>query len=79
MTTPTPESQESVASARLAVLRLVVTGFRNHARTALALDARCVVLVGENGAGKTNILEAVSFLTPGRGLRGVRLSDVSTR
>ncbi len=79
VTAPTPESQGSVASARLAVLRLVVTGFRNHARTALALDARCVVLVGENGAGKTNILEAVSFLTPGRGLRGVRLSDVSTR
>lgn len=75
----TPEPQGSVASARQAVLRLVVTGFRNHARTALALDNRCVVLVGENGAGKTNILEAVSFLTPGRGLRGVRLSDVSTR
>jgi len=79
VTAMTPEPQGSVASARLAVLRLVVTGFRNHARTALALDNRCVVLVGENGAGKTNILEAVSFLTPGRGLRGVRLSDVSTR
>jgi len=74
-----PEPREPVASARLAVLRLVVTGFRNYGRAALALDARSVVLVGENGAGKTNILEAVSFLTPGRGLRGVRLSDVMTR
>jgi len=79
VTATTPEPQGSYASARLAVLRLVVTGFRNHARSALALDARSVVLVGENGAGKTNLLEAVSFLTPGRGLRGVRLSDVSTR
>ena len=33
-------------------------------------------MIGENGAGKTNILEAVSFLTPGRGLRGSRLADI---
>ena len=33
-------------------------------------------LIGENGAGKTNILEAISFLTPGRGLRGARLADI---
>ncbi|HBF60046.1 MAG TPA: DNA replication/repair protein RecF, partial [Methyloceanibacter sp.] len=36
----------------------------------LDLDARPVVLVGENGAGKTNLLEAVSLLGPGHGLRG---------
>lgn len=72
-------SEGAHAAARLAVLRLVVTGFRNYGRAAMALDARPVVLVGENGAGKTNILEALSFLTPGRGLRGVRLADVSTR
>jgi len=73
----TAEMRDS--SARLAVLRLVVTGFRNYGRVALALDARPVVLVGDNGAGKTNLLEAVSFLAPGRGLRGVRLSDAVTR
>jgi len=38
-----------------------------------------VVLTGENGAGKTNLLEAVSFLVPGTGLRGARLSDVARR
>lgn len=36
-----------------------------------------VILTGANGAGKTNLLEAVSFLVPGRGLRGARLSDIA--
>lgn len=35
-----------------------------------------IVITGENGTGKTNILEAISFLTPGRGLRGARLADI---
>ena len=57
--------------------RLVLTNFRNH--TDLALDAgpSFVVLTGENGAGKTNVLEAVSLLAPGRGLRRAALSDVA--
>jgi DNA replication and repair protein RecF len=36
-----------------------------------------VVLTGENGAGKTNLLEAVSFLSPGRGLRGAKLASIT--
>src|SRR5260370_19466098 len=36
-----------------------------------------VVLVGRNGAGKTNLIEAISFLTPGRGLRRATLEDVA--
>jgi len=40
------------------------------------VDKRPVVLTGANGAGKTNLLEALSFLAPGRGLRGVRLDQV---
>ena len=40
------------------------------------MDKRPVVLTGANGAGKTNLLEALSFLAPGRGLRGVRLDQV---
>lgn len=38
-----------------------------------------VLLFGENGAGKTNLLEAVSMLTPGRGLRGTALSEMARR
>ncbi|CDZ26156.1 DNA replication/repair protein RecF [Neorhizobium galegae] len=57
--------------------RLKLTDFRNYAEAALLLDGRHVVLTGENGAGKTNLLEAVSFLSPGRGLRRAVLSDVT--
>jgi DNA replication and repair protein RecF len=57
--------------------RLKLTDFRNYAEAALSLDGRHVVLTGENGAGKTNLLEAVSFLSPGRGLRRAVLSDVT--
>ena len=35
------------------------------------------VLIGANGAGKTNLLEAISFLAPGRGLRRARMQDVT--
>ena len=61
---------------RLAVRALTLTRFRNYARASLEPDRQAVVLTGENGAGKTNLLEAVSFLTPGRGLRRARLSEI---
>ncbi|WP_196260378.1 DNA replication/repair protein RecF [Pelagibacterium limicola] len=51
------------------ISRLRLTSFRNYTSAALDLDHRHVVLVGENGAGKTNLIEAVSLLSPGRGLR----------
>ncbi|WP_380784916.1 DNA replication/repair protein RecF [Sphingomonas sp. R86521] len=57
--------------------RLVLTDFRNHADLTLAVGRGFVVLTGENGAGKTNILEAVSLLAPGRGLRRAALSDIA--
>ena len=49
--------------------RLKLSDFRNYAGLSLQLDARHVVLTGDNGAGKTNLMEAVSLLSPGRGLR----------
>ncbi|BCA63714.1 hypothetical protein HMP09_2948 [Sphingomonas sp. HMP9] len=57
--------------------RLVLTDFRNHADLTLAPGAGFVVLTGENGAGKTNILEAVSLLAPGRGLRRAALGEMA--
>ena len=50
--------------------RLRLTAFRNYTAAALDLDERHVVLTGPNGSGKTNLLEAISVLSPGRGLRG---------
>lgn len=49
--------------------RLKLTNFRNHEETSIESENRHVVVFGENGAGKTNILEALSFLSPGRGMR----------
>ncbi|PPR10792.1 MAG: DNA replication and repair protein RecF [Alphaproteobacteria bacterium MarineAlpha11_Bin1] len=62
---------------RCAVLRLGLTDFRSYAQLRLDVDARPVVLTGANGAGKTNLLEAISFLVPGRGLRRARMPDVT--
>lgn len=61
---------------RVHIERLKLAGFRNYSDLALALDSRHVVLVGDNGAGKTNLLEAVSLLTPGRGLRRAAYGDM---
>ena len=56
--------------------KLKLTTFRNHSAMSVDVDSSHVVLTGENGAGKTNILEAVSFLSPGRGLRRASYSAV---
>lgn len=60
----------------LVVLRLKLSDFRGYADARIEVDRRSVVLTGSNGAGKTNILEALSMLAPGRGLRRARLSDL---
>ena len=57
--------------------RLVLTDFRNHAALTIAPGPGFVVLTGENGAGKTNVLEAVSLLAPGRGLRRAALGEMA--
>jgi DNA replication and repair protein RecF len=67
------------AALRLSVAQLTLTGFRSYAGLRIETDPRPVVLTGANGAGKTNLLEALSFLVPGRGLRRARLSDISCR
>jgi len=59
------------------VSRLTLTDFRSYAAATIAPGPGFVLLSGENGAGKTNVLEAVSLLTPGRGLRGAALSELS--
>lgn len=63
------------------LVNLRLTSFRSYDTLNLSLDESfCpVVLTGQNGAGKTNILEAISFLSPGRGLRAARLADVAKR
>ncbi|MCD2184094.1 DNA replication/repair protein RecF [Rhizobium sp. GN54] len=62
---------------KVTLFSLKLHDFRNYATVALGLDSRHVVLTGANGAGKTNLMEAVSFLTPGRGLRRASYADVA--
>jgi DNA replication and repair protein RecF len=59
--------------------RLLLTRFRNHHETRLDGTARFNLLVGENGAGKTNVLEAISLFAPGRGLRRAALPDMAAK
>src|SRR5687767_8275596 len=60
-----------------ALLRLSLSDFRSYADALIAPGPGLVVLTGENGAGKTNLLEAVSLLSPGRGLRGAALGEMA--
>ena len=59
------------------LIRLTLTDLRNHAAATIDAGPGFVVLSGDNGAGKTNVLEAVSLLAPGRGLRRAGLSDIA--
>ncbi|MDF2637382.1 MAG: recombinase RecF [Novosphingobium lindaniclasticum] len=56
--------------------RILLSRFRNHRETAVEGTAQFNLLVGENGAGKTNVLEAISLLSPGRGLRRAGLAEM---
>ncbi|MEM1196542.1 MAG: DNA replication/repair protein RecF [Pseudomonadota bacterium] len=58
--------------------KITLQDFRNHRESALTQTAHFNLLVGENGAGKTNALEAISLLSPGRGLRRAALSDLAS-
>ena len=59
------------------ISRLSLTNFRNHDAALIEARPGFVLLSGDNGAGKTNVLEAVSLLTPGRGLRGASLGEMA--
>ena len=60
----------------MALNRIQLADFRNHRETRIDDTAQFNLLVGDNGAGKTNVLEAISLLAPGRGLRRASLADM---
>lgn len=67
---------DAVTQEKSGVTRLTLTDFRNYAFLRVNAELSPIVITGDNGSGKTNILEAISFLTPGRGIRGSRLADI---
>lgn len=63
--------------AKVRVSHLRLSDFRNHADLELDFSGRSVVLIGQNGVGKTNVLEALSLLAPGRGFRRATLAEMA--
>lgn len=61
----------------IAVSSLSLSHFRSHRMARVDLQAGPVVIVGPNGAGKTSLLEAVSLLSPGRGLRAAGPDEIA--
>lgn len=70
-------NEQNDIPANVGIRRLILTQFRNHARLELDIDKNAVVLFGANGAGKTNILEAISMFNPGRSLRSAELLEMA--
>lgn len=58
------------------IQRLQLQSFRSYNQLILEIDKPFAVFSGANGAGKTNILEAISLFTPGRGLRKAELLEL---
>jgi len=68
---------ETARTNALWIERLALTNFRSYVAANVTTDAGPQVIVGANGSGKTNLLEALSLLAPGQGLRRVPFSDLA--
>ena len=53
-----------------------LVNFRNFKNYSLDFSCNCNVFYGKNGSGKTNILEAISILSKGKGLRKDKISNM---
>jgi DNA replication and repair protein RecF len=75
-------SEQSVIDdkpAALGIGKITLAHFRNYDDLALKIGGAPVVLTGANGSGKTNLLEAISLLVPGRGLRRAALTELQSQ
>ncbi|RWP77749.1 DNA replication/repair protein RecF [Mesorhizobium sp.] len=70
-------AKQSAHDQQTHISKLSLTNFRNYATLSIDIDPGAVIFSGDNGAGKTNLLEAISLLTPGRGLRRAPYADVA--
>jgi len=74
-----PEAHAAPAQAGLTLACVRLTNFRSYAVAELQASTAPMVLFGANGIGKTNLLEAISLLSPGRGLRGAQFAEIQRR
>lgn len=63
-------------AAKVVVQQLKLSNYRNYRTFSVNFSGKHVVFTGHNGAGKTNLLEAISLLSPGRGLRRSTYGDL---
>ncbi len=61
----------------LSLRELTLSHFRSHKRVELTFEPKPITIFGPNGSGKTNLLEAISLLSPGRGLRRARADELT--
>ena len=72
-----PLAASPAAPVRPHITQLRLEGFRSYKTAAVENCGDTVIITGDNGAGKTNLLEAISMLSPGRGLRGAQLAELT--
>ena len=56
--------------------RILLDNYRNFAALSLHVTNGSNIIIGENGSGKTNILESISLLSAGKGLKSANFNDV---
>ena len=73
------DPSQIVTTAATLPRRLVLSDFRTYATLTLPIESRTIVVTGENGSGKTNLIEAISMFAQGRGLRRADLAACARR
>ena len=70
-------SRSETADARIRLDSISIRDFRNLERIDLQLPADGVAIIGDNGHGKTNLLEAIYYLQIMRSIRDARDQDLT--
>lgn len=78
-TDASPLLSHDASLEQLSVAQITLSHFRNYVALRLNCEAAPVILIGANGSGKTNLVEAISLLVPGRGLRRSTLADLQNQ